>query len=249
MSILPGFDKMVKPYMSPTQYEVFMIFHWLMILLYLGLTVLVITNTWQILIRLGRWRNPPLLAFYTFTFIVVVSRDLISTMYYAESPGWKLSLYLNPVAKLAVGLIQTWMIFEIAMRIRQGVINERDLQTDTTLADKLITRWQIAVVVLISAVFLGYALYLTYLCVYPEQFTRHKAYFDCIGICFLTVGLLMGCSNAFLSVQIKAKNRALNLDSNAFEKEQFTLIIIFVFFGVSYLIRSIWNFISLTYQD
>ena len=74
MAILPGFDENVKPYMTKAQYDVYLSFHWLLIFFYASLTALVVFNIWQILVKQGRWRTFPLLAFYIFVFIAVVLR-------------------------------------------------------------------------------------------------------------------------------------------------------------------------------
>jgi len=51
MAILPGFDEIVKPHLTNTQYVVFMTVHWLLIMFYAGLTGLVVINVWQILVK------------------------------------------------------------------------------------------------------------------------------------------------------------------------------------------------------
>ena len=83
MAILPGFDENVKPYLTNTQYGVFMTVHWLLIMFYAGLTVLIVINVWQILVKQGRWRKLPLLVFYIFVFMAVVLREFIMITMYA----------------------------------------------------------------------------------------------------------------------------------------------------------------------
>ena len=75
MAILPGFEENVKPYMSSTQYGIYVSVHWLLIFFYAALTALVVANIWQILVKQGRWKTVPLLSFYIFVFISVVLRS------------------------------------------------------------------------------------------------------------------------------------------------------------------------------
>ena len=80
MAILPGFEENVKPYMSSTQYGVYVSVHWLLIFFYAALTALVVSNIWQILVKQRRWKTVPLLFFYIFVFISVVLREVDAFM-------------------------------------------------------------------------------------------------------------------------------------------------------------------------
>ena len=88
MAILPGFDQSVKPYMTSTQYGVFVTVHLLLILFYAILTVFVGKNIWYILVKQGRWRTFPLLVFYIFVFIAVVLREITMITICVQNSKW-----------------------------------------------------------------------------------------------------------------------------------------------------------------
>ena len=93
--------------------------HYILIGLYTFLFVLAILNIWKILIKQRRYKTLPLLAFYVFTFCAVALRLLYIIMLWSKYTA--LGYYTNDYVlktKLCVGLIQSWMIFEIALRER-----------------------------------------------------------------------------------------------------------------------------------
>ena len=106
MAILPGFEKFFKPLMTDAQHKGFVCVHWITIILFAGLIVLVVANIWQILIKQGRWKTPPLLLFYTMTFMAIVLREIcIITWALDDELWWKLPWIIQPMAKLDAGLI------------------------------------------------------------------------------------------------------------------------------------------------
>ena len=116
MTILPGFDKNVKPNMDETQYRVFMSWHWLLILLFGALIIMTVANIWQILVKQERWRTSPLLFFYIFVFLAVLLRELANIFGYVDK--FTFLLRIQPFAMQEVGIIQSWMMFELALRLR-----------------------------------------------------------------------------------------------------------------------------------
>ena len=126
---------------------------------------------------------------------------------------------LSPVAKLGVGLTQTWMMFELAMRIRQGTMLDRDPSTDLSSSNKALRRGQRAMVIFIITVFLGFVAYAVYICVNPEKFDRGDLFSEALGYSFLIIFVLMAAVNSCLIVHIKAKNSALEQEANVFDQE------------------------------
>ena len=51
MAILPGFDEQIKQELSSVQYGIYVSVHWLLILFYALLIVIVVANIWQILVK------------------------------------------------------------------------------------------------------------------------------------------------------------------------------------------------------
>ena len=70
-----GYDYKVQPFLSKSEYRIFMSVIWLLILSCTTLIGLVLANIWQILIKQGLWKTPPLLLFYIFFFIALVTRE------------------------------------------------------------------------------------------------------------------------------------------------------------------------------
>lgn len=126
MAILPDFD-VFKDEMTESEYKIYGFVHYLLIIMYALLLCLCLTNIWRILIKQGKWKTLPLLAFYILSFIAIASRE-ICNIWVCIYESWVFVLsYQQPVAKLMVGLVQAWMIFELTVRIRKGVTAERSL--------------------------------------------------------------------------------------------------------------------------
>ena len=88
--------------------------------LYTFLLVLVIVNIWTILIKQKRCKTLPLVAFYIFAFLAIAFRliyILIDWTFVRVPVRLINNFYL--ITKLSVGLIQSWIILEIALRVRQ----------------------------------------------------------------------------------------------------------------------------------
>ena len=108
--------------MSNGEYKAARTFLILVILEYTALLVLTCVNVWCILLKQQKWRNLPLTLFYSFTFIAVVTRLFLSignTAWFDED-FYKVIVVAQPLAKLMVGLIQSYIIFELGIRIRSS---------------------------------------------------------------------------------------------------------------------------------
>ena len=104
---------------STAKVVIFAVEHYLLIGLYAFLLVLVVLNIWIILIRQRRYKTLPLLAFYVYSFFAILFRLIYIIFEFSTYP---LIYYLNDqylIAKLNVGLMQCWMILEIALRVRR----------------------------------------------------------------------------------------------------------------------------------
>ena len=88
--------------------------------LYVFLMVLCILNIWKILIKQRRYKTLPLLTFYIFAFFSIAFR--LTYILIDWTCAVVIIIIVNDcylITKLSVGLIQSWMIFEIALRVRQ----------------------------------------------------------------------------------------------------------------------------------
>ena len=82
------------------------------------LLALAIYNSWQILYKQRRYKTLPLLFFYIYALITLVLRLIYSIFGWSALTGFQSVNNIYIVAWLCVGLMQTWVIFEIALRIR-----------------------------------------------------------------------------------------------------------------------------------
>ena len=113
--------------MTETGYRIFATEVYLAILLEAGLIILVTVNIWRILIKQGKWRTIPLLFLYIFAFITVTFREINLIEIGADlGEGLLVVYYLQPVAKICVGAIQSWIIFELAIRISHENLMNRN---------------------------------------------------------------------------------------------------------------------------
>ena len=82
----------------------------------------------------------------------------------------------QPLAKQAVGLIQTFMMFELALRIRQGIILGKSPHSDTKATDKWISCGSISTVIVTSALFVGFSVFVVYITFKNDQ--KLLSFFD-----------------------------------------------------------------------
>ena len=80
--------------------------------------MLMLHNIWDIVIRQHKFKDPPILAFYTFASIAVSLRiPYIICFWLAYNPiFWNIEI-VQQVAKLCVGMVQDWITFELALGI------------------------------------------------------------------------------------------------------------------------------------
>ena len=106
--------------MTETEFYILASEVYLTIILEAGLVILITVNIWRIIIKQGKWRTIPLLFLYIFAFITATFREINLIDFGADlGEGLLVVFYLQPVAKICVGAIQSWIIFELAIRISQ----------------------------------------------------------------------------------------------------------------------------------
>ena len=112
--------------MSRGEYIGYIFENSLSILLYTCLGVLCARNIWVILIKQRKWKQPLLLTFYFFSTMAIVFRWVVnccSVYITVTMPEGRNYVYvinaLQPFAKILLGLVQTWMIMELFIRLRQ----------------------------------------------------------------------------------------------------------------------------------
>ena len=144
-AILPGFTA-EHSHMDPTQVKIYATEHYLLIGLFMFLLGLDLLNIYRIILKQGKWRTGLLLFFYIFSFISIVLRLVyLIVMWSDHTTGIAMIGDCQAVAKLCLGLIQSWTIFEICIRMRSSIRSiilqngQRDqkiAQSNTKNADK-----------------------------------------------------------------------------------------------------------------
>ena len=82
------------------------------------MVVLAVRNIYAILVKQREYKNLPILAFYCFSLIAVALRPVYLALYWIQIPIiWNID-WVQQAAKLCVGIVQDWITFELAVRIR-----------------------------------------------------------------------------------------------------------------------------------
>ena len=104
--ILPG-TEFSKQNMETWQFYLWMTVHWIVIILFIWLLIIIIFNIWQIIYKQRRWNNFPLLLLYILSFASIIMRLIDTTLTYGIGLGKfdYLVAFLCPVTWLGVGVI------------------------------------------------------------------------------------------------------------------------------------------------
>ena len=116
-NILPGFSSSKYSTMDSEELVIYAVEHYLLILLYTLLFVLVNMNIWSILIKQSKYQNLPLTVFYVFAFMTILFR-LIYLIFCFTSVKLVIVSFMEAITKFCVGALQTWMICEITLRVK-----------------------------------------------------------------------------------------------------------------------------------
>ena len=125
MGIFDGYLQL-KGKMTVSEYAGYICENTFSLLLYTCLAVLCFRNIWVILIKQRKWKQPLLLTFYFFCsiaivfrwFVIFVSIQVSVTMLQGNNFVYIIAP-VQPYAKLMLGLIQTWMIVDLFIRLRR----------------------------------------------------------------------------------------------------------------------------------
>ena len=121
MALLPNIEEL-KPYFTTSQYRWYLTVHWATIILFVCLLVLCILNMYRVIYKQGKWRNILLLSFYFFSFTAIFFRLIFQVFFfdaYFDKTSWVMFCgTISPYAKLCVGLLQCYMVFELAQRLK-----------------------------------------------------------------------------------------------------------------------------------
>ena len=93
----------------------------MLVAVYSFLIVLALVNIWQILIKQGKYKTLPLLFFYIYSIIAIALRLICLVWMFGRGVFENVLDDIYVGAKLCVGFVQAWIIFEIALRVRNLV--------------------------------------------------------------------------------------------------------------------------------
>jgi len=95
-----------------------------------------VKNVRNFVIKQGKYKNILVLAFYFFSFTIIISRmsEFVFTYYLAEFEMYRLEVNYSIItaisAKLSLGYFQAVSMIEIVIRIRSNVSSSRTNQSD-----------------------------------------------------------------------------------------------------------------------
>ena len=94
--------------------------------LYLCEFALAVVNTWKFLIKQKKYQTWPLLVFYLLTMMLSLTEAVFNVfLFYAVRHQSAFLVNMRPIIKLELGIIQCWILFELALRITQD-LNQTD---------------------------------------------------------------------------------------------------------------------------
>ena len=125
MGYLLGFEEWADYWQwNREQRIVFILVIYIDILIYALIMVLILRNTWVVIIKQRVYKNLPILMFYIFAFIAVSIRliDIIGYWTYTQYLESNIDL-LQQAAKICVGMVQDWITFELAIRFHNSKVS------------------------------------------------------------------------------------------------------------------------------
>ena len=245
VNLLPGYNRESTRF-TEGQFVAFTVERYVLIGLYAFLMFLVIVNIWTILIKQRKYKTLPLLAFYIFAFFAISFRlvyifmdwtNFVVIFYFIQDS------YL--CTKLGLGLIQSWMVLEIALRVRQTYTANASEQARAEAFEKWVRCGQYSVILTSLIIVL---ISTTHdLCVMDKwrDPTGEDSTFHVWAYLYLGMFFLMAAVNTVLICVMRERKKSAqrgSLDATYdFKKEACTLYILLTFFEISYLSRYLWD--------
>ena len=214
------------------------------------LVLLALRNIWVVLIQQKKYRNLPILAFYSFTIIAVTLRPTYMIGIWSQESS---EVYLNmdfvqQGAKFCVGVVQDWITLELAIRIH----NARGSSDISTAAKRKLRS-------IFRIIFIGLTLFFTVWSITILESARKpgnekEAFYNTaclvlniIAYTFLIQVVIMLLLVAWLFIEtyrVVARERQARQGgfvTHTLHKERCTYTIVSVFFALSYIGRYINN--------
>ena len=171
---------------------------YLLVALYTSLNIIMALNVCQILFKQKRYRTLPLLFFYIFASFALSLRLVAIIGFYStvpKHPAFFQILEIATLAKLFVGLVTSWMVIKIALRIRQRNGDKR--------IEKKIAVAELTILTFSSVGLVTFIVTVTVSANQPGNdgiaFRSHiDAYLKFLAFSFLALFCIMTASNLFL---------------------------------------------------
>ena len=218
-------------YFPSAQYTFLLVEHWVIFLVYCILCVLVVINTYKILIKEGKWRTVPLLLFYILATAAIYFRQLINIFYGDFGQDWfQVVLEVQPFIKFEVGVVQAWTTFEIALRLRHDF-----KMPDEGGALRKLDFW-LSIGKIILTIFVCASMFALTLWLCLRSNLENYPY-NLGSSCYLSIFIIMLIVNVFLAVQI----RGARIDQAILVRERRYLLLILFLFELSYGMRFMYD--------
>ena len=177
---------------------------------------LALTNTWKFLIKQKKYKNWPLLMFYLFTIVLAAMRIYSSYfMFHIIVEQSLFAILLTVNLKLSIGIIQCWVLIELALKVTQNIrltkIVEKDESSESSPSqgvgrgnqriENVIKYGQSIVLCLITVELVAFMVYLSVKSVELDTDERNKLanlWVDTFGWCFFTLSFALFASVYYL---------------------------------------------------
>ena len=101
--------------------------------LFLGQFLFALFNTWMFLIKQKKYTTWPLLAFYLIAMFLSLTEAYVNfCLFFVLQKRRSFALEMRPILKISIGIVQCWMLFELALRINLE-IKTTETVTRTTI--------------------------------------------------------------------------------------------------------------------
>ena len=147
MQPCPYYDEMTNDatndYDSVTdvQWIIVVAMMYLSLAIFLSMLFLALYNTWEFIIRQKKYKTVPLLVFYVIVIMLASLRIYFSVFYfYGKLYHDYFGYLMKPLLNLNLGVVQCWILFELALRINENVKQMKQINqinsADTTALDQ-----------------------------------------------------------------------------------------------------------------
>ena len=243
---LPGLNEHTVHRWTQTQLYTYLAVTYLDILIFGLLVLLALRNTWVIVLRQKEYKNLPILIFYAFALIMTTLRLIFLIWYWTFDPIIDNIDWVIQAAQLCVGVVHDWITLELAVRIHNA-------KGFSEISEEAKSKLRVIRCILFAFITLSFLAFTIAVVVTAHlEGNRGSAFYGnfcskykIIGYLFLTQVIVMSLLVIWLFVEAKKavnRERRASVDgrvTQTLRRERCTYAIITVFFGLSYIGRTI----------